>query len=255
MKRNILWAAVVLVCAGGLAFAQEPAPTREDSSPASTPEEGKMTWDDLREEHKTFMGEQREENKAWREDFRNRWHQAIEQCKAGGINPGACHQQYLKDLRQEAMSHRQEQKKERQQHHKDMVDSRQEHIQEWKASHPGANPPGPAGGPGAGPEFKGPPVNVMDHREDVRDHREDFRDRREDVRDHREDVRDAREDVRDQREDVRDRREDVRARKEDVIDRREDVPPPPEQPRAVQKAAQHPQRAKSAVKQHHRASR
>ena len=100
MKRNILWAAVVIVCAGGLAFAQEPAPMREDFSPASTPEEGRMTWDDLREEHKTFMEGQQEENKAWREDFRDRWHQAIEQCKAGGVNPGACHQQYLKDLRQ-----------------------------------------------------------------------------------------------------------------------------------------------------------
>lgn len=183
MRRNILWAIGFLIYAGGLAFAQEPVQTREDSSPAPTQEEGKMTWNDLVEEHKTFMEGQQEENKAWREDFRGRWDQAIEQCKSSGINPGACHQQYLKDLRQEAKDYHQQQKQERQQHHKDMAESRQEHIQEWKESHPGVNPPGAAGGPEAGPEFKGPPVNVMDRREDFRDRREDVRDRREDVRD------------------------------------------------------------------------
>ncbi len=237
MKIKVLLIAGILIFSGGILYAQEEA-----------------VETDLREEHKDYVQNQKDEKQKWQEDFNARRKAALDEYKAQGLSQKEIQEKmqefrdekgaYIKSKNQERREYMKEQRENNPGQGRTAAERKRDHIEEKLDRKE---------------DVIDKSENRWDRREDVRDRNEDKRDRREDVRDRTEDVRDSKNDEikekrlgdlqgrytnsndpeqqkrlekrigrleknikRDKKEDVLDKREDVKDRREDVRDKRED---------------------------------
>ena len=159
MKLRVLLAAILCLCLSGLVYAQ----ADDSSQEAGSSQE--VSYQSLLNEHKAHIQQERQDNKAWWQNYQSQWKDTVSSCKSEGLSAGECNAKYLKDLRQEAVDHVKSESAQRKNYRQDMKDAykdnylrrlqnRQQNAQQFIENHPNINPPGPREWPGAGPAFR-----------------------------------------------------------------------------------------------------